>query len=91
MIFDTNFNYLFVVLILFSIFYLFLQYKSNLVTYINTKSGRQYLVRKCDDTVSENNDSIAAANLLDDLAENGIILINHFNTYTNDSTYKHYA
>ena len=32
MIFDTNFNYLFVVLILFSVFYLFLQYKSNLVS-----------------------------------------------------------
>ena len=91
MIFDTNFNYLFVVLILFSVFYLFLQYKSNLVTYINTKSGRQYLVRKCDDNVAENNNSVAAANLLDDLAENGIILINHFNTYTNDRTYEHYA
>ena len=78
MIFNNNFNYLFIVLIMFSIFYLFLEYKSSKVKFQSAKSGNTYLVRQC-------SNSIEAANLLDDLAMNGNALITHLNAQINDN------
>lgn len=84
MIFDNNFNYLFIVLILFSIFYIYLEYKSSKVKFVESTSGNTYLVRNCDN-------ALEASNLLDALATNGTKLMNHFrdNLDSNDE-YKTY-
>jgi len=82
MIFDNNFNSLFIVLILFSLFYLFLEYKSSKVKFQTADSGNTYLVRQC-------SSSLEAANLLDALSINGKKLVDHLNDKINDSSYTH--
>tara|TARA_B100001123_G_C15055383_1_gene925315 strand:- start:192 stop:881 length:690 start_codon:yes stop_codon:yes gene_type:complete len=84
MIFDNNFNSLFIVLILFSIFYLFLEYKSSKVKFQASSSGNTYLVRQC-------SNSLDAANLLDTLAQNGNALITHLNAKLNDTSFVDYS